>query len=244
MTDEERLAEFVQDLYLTRYNRQLASTATSDTDYVDERNKVIRWANMFADEIEQETDSNGMPMNWNFMREDNRDLGEVLAAGTSFSLPAGVLRLVIDEDRPLTLEYDGAIIARFEVVDANQITRRNDVTGDRVSVVGSTLVFSRAFKDEEIGAHVVADVLNSIPRLTVTPAADASLITTIKPYQLLILGVCKNATLPDIVQGGLSPSFAQKYSDLLDQVKINNNASSTADTYVGDDYGYIGGIGF
>lgn len=241
MTDEERIAEFVQDLYLTRYNRQLASTATSDTDYVEERNKVIRWANMFADEIEQETDSNGMPMNWNFMRNDNVDLGEILAIGTSFSLPAGVLRLVVDEDRPLTLEYDGAIVARFEVVDANQITRRNDITGDRVSVVGSTLVFSRAFTPEEVGAHVIADTLESIPRLTAT---NSGLITTIKPYQLLILGVCKNATLPDIVQGGLSPSFAQKYSDLLDQVKINNNASSTADTYVGDDYGYIGGIGF
>ena len=240
MTDEQRIAEFVQDLYLTRFNRLLDSTATTDEDYIAERNKVIRWANMFADELEQETDSNGVPMNWNFMRDDNRDLGEILAGGTTFTLPTGVLRLVIDEDRPLTIEYDGAIVARFEVVDANQITRRADGnTDDRVTVVGSTLVFSRPFKTVEIGGHVYADVLNSLTRATTTVAG---LINQVKPYQLLILGVAKNATLPDIVQGGLSPSFAQKYSDLLDQVKIQNNTSSTADTYQGDDYSYIRGI--
>lgn len=239
MTDEQRIAEFVQDLYLTRFNRVLDSTSTSDTDYVAERDKVIRWANMFADELEQETDFSGQPMNWNFLRDDNHDLGEILTTTTVFPLPTGVLRLVIDEDRPVTIVHDGAIVARFEVVDANQITRRTDSTDDRVTVVGGNLVFSRNFKDYEIGGHVYADVINSIPRLTST---DSGLIETVKPYQLLILGVAKNATLPDIVQGGLSPSFAQKYGDLLELTKINNNASSTADTYVGDDYGSIGGI--
>lgn len=239
MTDEERIAEFVQDLYLTRYNRTLDSTETSDTDYVAERDKVIRWANMFIDELEQETDFGGMPMNWNFMRENNVDLGTIAAVDQIFALPAGVLRLVIDEDRPLVLMYDNAIIARFDVVDANQITRRTDIVGDRVSVVGTSLVFSRPFKTEEIGATVVADVLNSVPRLTAT---DSGLIETVKPYQLLLLGCAKNATLPDIVQGGLSPSFSQRYVDLLDQSKIQNNASSTADTYQTDDYGSIGGI--
>lgn len=239
MTDEERIASFVQDLYLTRYNRQLDSTATTDEDYVAERDKIIRWSNMFADEIETETDFDGQPMNWNFMRDDDRDLGEILTTGTTFTLPAGVLRLAIDEERPLTVVQDGSIISRFDVVAANQITRRSDATGDRVTVVGSTLVFSRRFNDTELSGHIIADVLDSIPRLT---TIDARLITTIKPYHLLILGVAKNATLPDIVQGGLSPSFTQKYENEIEKAKIVNNASSTADEYTSDDYSSIGGI--
>ena len=239
MTDEQRIADFVQDLYLTRYNRELDSTAVGDEDYLIERNKTIRWANMFADELEQETDTSGQPINWNFLRDDNLELGEITEAGQLFTLPAEVLRLVFDENRPLTLEYDGTVVARFDVVDPNQITRRTDATEDRVTVVGGNLAFSRPFTEEEIGATVVADVINKIPRLT---ASSAEMLTTVKPYQLLILGVAKNATLPDIVQGGLSPSFAQKYADLLEQVKLNNDVSSTADGYNADDYGYIGGI--
>lgn len=242
MTDEEKINQFVQDVYLTRYNRFLDDI--TDEDGVAEVAKTIRWTNMFLDELERETDSDGRPINWSFVRENDVELGTVNSGMQTFDLDDDVLRLVVDEERPLTISFDGAVVSTWEVVGPNQITKRSTGDlGDRVTVVNRKLIFSRPAKDTEVGGTMIADVINNIPRLQDDDEiTDVSTIDTVQPYQLLVLGVAKNATLPDIVQGGLSPSFVQKYGDLLDAVKRENQNSATADTAARDDYGYIGGI--
>lgn len=241
MTPQQLMDQFVQDVYLTRYNRFIDSL--TDEDGLVEVNKTYRWTNMFLDEIERETDNDGRTMKWRWARRNDVDLGTILASNTAFNLPAASKWLLVDENRPVTITQAGITVSHFDVVDPSQITKRNDMASDdRVTQIKNALIFSRAFKTFEIGGHVIGDVIDLLPRITVAdPTTSATLLSTI-PYELLVLGVAKNATLPDIVQGGLSPSFAQKYSDLLTQEKLNNENSSTADQYVGDDLGYIGGV--
>ena len=240
MTDQEKLNQFVNDVYLTRFNRFLDSL--TDTEGLAEIAKTIRWANMFFDELERETDSNGQPLDWNFLRAPDVELATIATAGQVVALPAAYRKLVVNPERPLILKQGDSIVSRFETVNPNQITRRtSDATVDRVTVVGSSLVFSRQFKDYEIGAKVVADAIRHITRLDDSPLT-VSALDTIKPYELLVLGVAKNSVLPDIVQGGLAPSFVQKYADLLDLTKQENESSSSPDTVVTDDYGSIAGV--
>lgn len=242
MTPQQRMDQFVQDVYLTQHGNFLDSL--TDTDGLVEVNKTYRWCNMFLDELEREADVDGRPMQWNFARRNDVDLGTILTYTTPIiTLPAASRKLVIDENRPVTITQAGVIVSHFDVVDAGQITKRTDMsTTDKVTVPKTTLIFSRNFKDYELGGHVIGDVIDKFPRLDTADAATSATLLDIVPYQLLVLGVAKNATLPDIVQGGLSPSFVQKYNDLLDQVKLENADSSMANEAVTDDLGYIGGI--
>lgn len=241
MTPQQRMDQFVQDVYLTRYGQFLDSL--TDTDGQAEVLKTYRWCNMYLDELERESDNDGRPMQWNFARRNDVDLGTILASNTTITLPAAARKLVIDANRPVTVTQAGIPVNNFQVVDPGQITKRNDMdTSDKVTVPKRTLIFSRSFKDYEIGGHVVGDVIDSFPRLDVSDPTTSATLLDIVPYQLLVLGVAKNATLPDIVQGGLTPSFIQKYNDLLDQVKLENGDSSEADTGVTDDLSYIGGV--
>ena len=231
MTPSERLEKFAQSVYLTKNNRYFDDIGEDDGQvYIAQ---TVDWTNLLLDELEREAD-------WNCVRTYDQDLGEVLTAGQTFPLPAGVRKLVVDEDRPLVIMHDGAVVSHWDVVDANQITRRNNSpTRDRVTVVKKTIIFSRPLKDYEIGGHVFADTIEPLPRIRDT---NVDLFDTFPNSQLIILGVAKNATLPDIVQGGLSPSYVQKYADLLEKEVMENNASSTSDEVVRDDFGYIGGI--
>lgn len=255
MTEEQKIQKLTQDVYLTRFNRFVDGIPTTfggdeeavtDTDALEEITKTVAWTNMWIDELERETDTNGTPINWGFAREDGAELGTVTDGMTELELDDDILRPVYDENRPLTISFDGTVVSHWEVVAPNQITKRSDrSTSDRVTFVNRKLIFSRAFKDTEVGGTVVADVINSIPRLvhdTSNDIVDASMLDIVTPYQLIVLGVAKNATLPDIVQGGLSPSFVQRYGDLLQVVKQDNQNSSTADDLVKDDLGYIGGV--
>lgn len=241
MTPQQRMDQFVQDVYLTRYGNFLDSLL--DTDGQVEVSKTYRWVNMYLDELERESDVDGRPMQWNFARRNDVSLGTIAAANTIITLPAAARKLVIDANRPVTVVQAGIRIYSYEVVDPGQITKQANVLNvDRVTVPKRTLIFSRNFNTYEIGGSVVGDVIDSFPRLDAVDPTTSATLLDIVPYQLLVLGVAKNATLPDIVQGGLSPSFVQKYNDLLEQVKLENADSSTADTYETDDLSYLGGI--
>lgn len=241
MTPQQKMDQFVQDVYLTR-NGQFLDSLT-DTDGLDEVRKCYRFANMYLDELERESDNDGRPMQWNFARRNDVDLGTILASNTPITLPAAAKKLVIDANRPVTITSGGIAIAHFDVVDAGQITKRTDMsTTDKVTVPKRTLIFSRNFNSQEITGHVIGDVIDLLPRLDSADPTTSATLLDIVPYQLLVLGTAKNATLPDIVQGGLTPSFIQKYNDMLDQVKMENGDSSMADEGVTDDLGYIGGI--
>lgn len=239
MTDQEKLEQFVKDVYLVRFNRIIDLTTTGG---IAEIAKTLSFARMFLNEIESEKNLDGTPINWEWTRTNDRSLGTIATPGQIFTLPVGVRRIVVDEDRPLVLMYDGAIISKFDTVEANQITRRrlDPSTDDRVASVKRSLVFSRQFKDYEIGAEVVTDTIDKLTPMTSSPV-NVSLLDII-PYQLLVLGTAKNSVRPDIVQGGLAPSFIEQYADELDKAIAENNATSVADSAVRDDFSGIGGV--
>lgn len=241
MSDEALVKQFANDVYLTKFNRFIDGIDDpDDEDAQTEVLKVCRWASMFAEELELETDDDGKTINWNFLRENDVDFGVVNSLGQTFQLPTDYRKLVVDQRRPLTITHDGTTISRYSVVEPNQITKRVDGdTGDRVTMVGRKLLFSRTFKDYELGGHLIGDGLKSIPRMTTT---DASMLTTVPYYELLVLGVAKNATLPGIVEGGLSPSLSQKYADLLAGAKVDNENTSMADEMVEDDFSNVAGV--
>jgi hypothetical protein len=248
MTDDQLIKQFVNDVYLVKFNRfvDTLTDASPDEDAVLEMQKVARWAAMFAEELELETDYEGRIMNWNFLRDNDVDLGVINTTSSSFVLPNVPLtttpyrKLVVDYNRPLAVMQGTVRVNTFDVVDPNQITKRREGdTRDRVTTVGNKLIFSRLFRDYELNGHLIADAMRSIPRLTTT---DASMLKVVPYYELMVLGVAKNATLPGIVEGGLSPALAQKYSALLDQAKADNENTSVPDDEVYDDYSSIAGV--
>lgn len=242
MTNEEKLQEFAQQVYLTIYGRRIDDV--EDEDGVETVEKVKIWCNLFLDELELERDSEGRPINWNYLRENDTEIGTIATSTDTFDLPDGALRLVADEDRPLVIMQDSSIVSVWDVVDPNQITKRNSyglARDQRVTYVNQKIVFSRSLNETEIDGNIVADVMFSFPRLADN---DTSLFDLPIPRQLLVLGTAKNATLPDIVQGGLSPSYSQKYNDLLDGEKMANGQTSVGDEAVTDDFSNIGGVGF
>lgn len=239
MTTTEKLRKFAQSVYLTRYNRYIDDI--TDSDGVDEINKAIDWTNMYLDELMAETDPEGRPIDWYFLRENDVQIGTISSSSQTFDLPDGVLRLVVDEFRPLVISQDGATVSEWDVVAPSQLNNRNRYLSSeqRVSYVGDQIVFSRPLNDTEINGVITADVINEPPEISLT---NVDLLDTVKPKGLLILGVAKNATLPDIVQGGTSPAFAQKYNNLLEGAKARSQVSSIPSEASREDYGNIAGI--
>lgn len=237
MTNQELVDQFVKDVYLVRFNRPIDLTTTGGQTEVE---KTLSFCRMFLKEIESEKNPDGSPINWSWARTNDQDLGTIASASQVFTLPTDVRRLVVDEDRPLVLMYDGTIITKFDVVEPNQITRRrlDPAITERVATVRRSLVFSRQFKDYEIGATVMADVIEKLTPLSVD---DVSVLDQV-PYQLLVLGTAKNSVRPDIVQGGLAPSFIEQYADELDKAIAENNATTSGDSAVYEDFSDIGGV--
>ena len=245
LTDDQLIKQFVNDVYLTKFNRFVDTLldAEPDEDAVAEVQKVARWASMFAEELELERDMYGQPINWNFLRDNDVDFGEINTLGQVFTLPTEPVRyrkLAVSPYRPLSIMHDAAVVARFGVVEPDQITKRVDGDlEDRVAVVNRKLIFSRPFRDTELTGHLIGDGMRYIPRMTET---DATMLRTVPYYELLVLGVAKNATLPGIVEGGLSPSLTQKYNDLLEGAKLESAETSEGNDMLSEDFGYVAGV--
>lgn len=242
MTDLERLEEFTQQVYLALNGRRLESL--TDEDGLEAIATTVIWCNLLLDELENEKNPDGTPTNWNCLRENDATIGTIVTETDTFDLPEDALRLVAEEDRPLVIMQDGSIVSVWDVVDPDQITNRNSYStrDQRVTYVNQKIVFSRSLNDTEIGGTVVADVVNSFPRLDGTDGAlNVELFDLPIPRQLLVLGTVKNSSLPNIVKGGLSPSFTQKYSDALEGFRAGNAQTAVGDQAVTEDYSGIGG---
>lgn len=229
---EQRILELAQSIALTRTSRY------SDVEDEIERNEfldqTIDWVNQYIQELELETD-------WNYVRENDRVISTSLVIGEhKVPLPEGVQRLIISSDRDISIVQDGTTISTFGLVAPNQIANpTNPETRDRATVVGRQVILSRPLTDQEAGAELRADAVNYIPRLS---RDNVEMLDLVEPVQLIVLGVAKNWSLPDIVQGGISPNLAQKYNDLLQRAVARNNETSQAYDAYGDDFSYIGGI--
>lgn len=231
------LTAFAQSVYLTIKNRYYDDI--EDTDGQTLISQVIDWANLYFDELENTLDSSGRPVYWNWLLTPNDNLGTVSSGVTSITLPGSVRDLVALPGRTIEIQVAGKTVGTWSVVYPGQMGRNS--VEKTVAKVGGLLVFSQPVSDYENGGTVVGDAVGSIPRLS---DSNEQALSLVKPRQLLVLGVAKNASLPDIVQGGLSPSFVQKYNDLLQSAIQFNNFSSQADTNTQEDFGFITGVGF
>lgn len=247
MTEEQKLAllqEFTQQVYLTIYNRRIDDI--TDEDGVEEIEKVVIYTNLFLDELENETDPSGFPINWKYLRENDKEIGTIAAITDTFDLPAGALRPVANPHRPYHIDQDGTPVSLWDVVDPNFITTRGEyqTRDQRATYVNQKLIFSRDFNDTELSGKVVGDIVNSFTRLVYDASSshNVDLFDLPIPRQLLVLGAAKNASLPDIVQGGLSPSYAQKYNALLEGHKLANMDTADPEEVVTDDFSDIAGV--
>lgn len=247
MSPLDQLKAYAQKIRLTYKGKRLDDIDGDDgLDYLRD---VVDWTNMLLDELETETGPDGMPVDWWFARQPDFGFGTVATGGASVAIPKTVGRLVTEANRVVQIKQGDSVISRWQVVNPRDITNKDDrVIDDMCAVVGANIVFSRAFNTSENGGTVTGDVILTMPRMAINDTGTAIAPTNIKilgfviPQQLLILGVAKNATLPDIVQGKLSPSYVQKYSDLVNGAITRSMATSISAQQSRDYYGNVRGV--
>lgn len=235
------LRTFTNKVYLVIKGRYF-DDLTSD-DGANLVNQTIDWANMFMDELELETNNDGQAIDWWFARQNDATLGKARAGRKVIDWDTDFLNLIAGEERYVLITVNGQVISSWQVVEAGQLGNKPGTTvSDRVARVGQQLVFSRVFRDTEDGGTITGDVTTPLPRLSLTNSDALTGDNAIQPQQLLILGAAKDASLPDIVQGKLSPSYAQRYANLLEGAKARSAASSVADTAQRDNYSSVRGV--
>jgi hypothetical protein len=244
------LQNFAQSVYLVIKGRYFDDI--TGTDGVTFQQQVADWVNQYIDELENMVDNNGELVNWRWARELAYELGTVAAGDTSITAPTGVQNLIANEKRYVQIlsAADSSVLSNWTVVAPEDISDdSNKVDEDMCTFVNGNIQFSREFNDEEDGGTIIGDAIVSLPRMVVSvdgsgnlSATNVKILTTVKPKQLLILGVAKNATLPDIVQGGLSPSYVQKYNDLLQGALAKNSASARSDVMERENFSGITGV--
>lgn len=240
MTNAEKIAVLAQDIYLNRHNQTNDVTGSDLTEFL---NQTITWVNQFIPEIEKKAD-------WNFVRTNDNTIGTVTSANViSYDLPGDVRKLVVSPYRDLTIRFDNTIVSSFKLVSPNQTSNTSQSYDNRprATVLRRKLIFSRPLTTQELSGTIVADTIEKIPRLSLT---DTSLLDLLDDEnyddirQLFIMGVVKNQILPDIVQGGLTPSYAQKFDRYLTECIKENNESADSDDTDRENFGWVGGVGF
>jgi len=234
MTNDQRIEELAQSIYLARYGQENDVTDAELTAFLD---RTIEWVNQLTPEIEKKAD-------WNFVRENDAVLGTVPNGTTiSYELPSDVRKLVVSPFRDVTIRQDSTVVSSFDLVNPNQTNDPSDPGGvrDRATVIQRNLIFSRSLTDAEVGGSVVADTIAFIPKLT---HDDVSLLDILDEYpdirQVYVLGVIKNQILPDTVKGGLTPSYSVKFDRLVADCIVENNASADAYDQDRESFGYVG----
>lgn len=247
MDNTSRILAFAQSVYQARHNQQNDAT---DDDLTSFLNETIEWVNQLIPEIEKSRDETKKIVDWNFVRTNNdASLGTVTSGTTiSYQVPTSIRRLVVNPHRDLTIQQDGTVVASFKLVNPNQLsdpTDTFDIGRDRATMIQHRVIFSRPLKDTEVGGAIVADTIAYIPPLSFN---DVSLLDLLDDNpdirQLFVYGVLKNQITPDIVQGGLTPTYALKFDSYLADCIAENNASADADDTDRENFGWVGGVGF
>lgn len=248
-----QLQAFAQSVYKMIKNRYYDDLTSSDGQtYLSE---VVDWVNEFIDELETETNADGDPIDWIWVRQPAVVLGTA-AYNTNFitwdsstynNLCAGTDRFV------QVIDGSGNILSNFTVVAPDEMSNDpNNNTINMCTLVNGNIQFSRAFNQQENNCTIYGDTTIYIPRVTTIinstsgqiQATNVDVFKTVKPLTLLKLGTVKNSILPDIVMGGLNPSYTQKYNDLLTNAINRSEASAISPTAVYDNFENVSGVGF
>lgn len=237
---------FAQAVYLQTHGIENDVTGTDLTTFL---NDTITWANFFASELELEAD-------WKYLRTNNNNLGTVTSSKT-YTLDSTIRKPIYHPQRMLTIQQSGIVVSSWVLVDPDQIQDDprypNNVTSgvalpqyppqatapQYAMVDNGVLTLSRAPYDYELGGTLIADTMAWIPELTLT---SSTLLQTVTPPQLLVLGVSKNQLPPDLVRGGLATLIEARYDKLLAQAIHDNGGTSMDDESMPDDLGFVGGV--
>lgn len=225
-------------MYLQTHGIENDVTGTDLTDFLA---TTIMWTNFFASDFELAAD-------WKFLRTNNNTLGTV-TANKQYSLSSSIRKPIYHPQRLLTIQQDGVVVSKWTIVDPDQIQADPRYTinlnnsgyngPDYVMFDNGVLTLSRPPKDFEIGGTLVADTIAWIPQLTMK---DSTLLQTVTPPKLLVLGVAKDQLPPDLVRGGLANLIETRYNKLLAQAIQDNGGSSMDDDSMPDDLSDIGGV--
>lgn len=237
MTPSERITQLAQDIYLPRNGE---TYAVDGEDLLAFQTQTIMWVNQLIPEIEKKAD-------WNFVRTNNDVIGTVTDTSViSHPLPVGVRKLIISPYRDLTVRQDGTPVSSFKLVNPNLIYDPSEGYDNRsrATVLKRKVIFSRTFTENELGGDIVADTIAVIPKLSMTNVLLLDLLDENPDIrQLFIYGVLKNQILPDIVQGGLAPSYAQKFDAYLSECIAENNQSADSADADRDNFAFVHGVG-
>lgn len=227
----DEIRDLAQDVYFSINGAENDDTGEDQEIF---ENNFIRSFNLWLDEYETEA-------YWNEVRVNDYTLDTIVnTTDYSFTLPDTYRTPVIDENRYVKFVNDGTVIAKFKLVNPNQVYVDDSYDHpNRATFVGRNIVLSRAPTAEEVGSDIVLDVVQYFPKLTRT---DSTALALVYNRQLAVLGNAKNNTLADQTKVSLSPSFAQKYKNELDKAIAANNDSNAIDEMRRDDFSYIGGV--
>lgn len=228
---EAEITDLAQQIYVTRKNRKNNVTGTRLTVFLE---TTIIQVNLYLSELDKEA-------YWSWVRDEDHVLATATSA-TSYPLPAIYRTIVKDENRPLYIVKDGQIVSVWDVVNPSQLKNAGqDDNPNRVALIARNVKFSRALTEQEIGGDIIVDVVEYLPKISMD---NIDVLSLVDPVNLIVLGVAKNQVLPDVVQGGLTPSFTQKYADLLNGAKAENEMTSTASAAIAENLSGIRGVGF
>ncbi len=233
------ITNFAQLVYLQTHG---ITNDVTGSDLDDFLSQTILWTNSFASELELKAD-------WKYLRTNNNQIGTVTADNTQYVLDSSIRKPIYHPQRMLTIQQDGVIVSKYTLVDPDQIQSDprqyafgspTDYNGpDYAMVDNGVLTLSRIAKDFEVGGTIVADTIQWIPQLSLT---DDTLLTTVTPPKLLVLGVSKDQLPPDLVRGGLADLIETRYNNLLADAIKDNGGSSLDDESMPDDLSFIGGV--
>lgn len=238
MSPKKQLENFAQSVHRTVKNRFFDDISGEDGQvYVSQ---IIEELNDLLDELEYTVTPEGRLVDWWFLRSNEYVLGTAVQNEASIVLSKDVGRVITDEYRYVQVKQDGIVISNWAVVNPKDITNAsNRIIEDTCAVVGGNLIFSRPFKDTENNGDITGDILLAVPKVSET---NIKALSMIKPKRLLTLGVAKNIILPDIVNGGLTPSFSRKYDQLLNAAVRRSTVSSIPSQVYTQDFSGVGGL--
>lgn len=226
---------FAQAVYLQTHGITNNVTGANLTSFL---NSTIIWANNFASELELKAD-------WKYLRTNNNQLGTVLVNTTTYALDPSIRKPIYHPQRKLTIQQAGIVVSTWTLVDPDQIQTLQDTPPSidasfpRYAMVDNgILTLSRAPKDYEVGGTLVADTIQWIPQLSLT---DSTLLTTVIPAKMLVLGVAKDSLPPDLVRGGLATLIETRYDKLIADAIKDNGGTSLDDESMPDDLSFVGG---
>lgn len=249
-----QLQAFAQSVYMMIKNRYYTNITSADGQTFIAQ--TVDWLNMFIDELEYELNADGSPIDWIWVRQ-TITLGTASTGANFLTWDSNTYNnLCTGTDRFVQIlsPVDNSVVANFTVVSPDEMS--NDSTRnlfDMCTLVGGFIQFSRSFTSAENGGAIRGDVTKYLPRVTTVVATtgansgqivatNADIFKTVRPLTLLKLGTVKNSILPDIVKGGLQPSYVQKYNDLLTNAINRSAASSLSPTADRDDFSSVRGV--